>query len=67
MRIFTTFALTAAADGVFKNFKRPAFPYVIGEYFKAKPNAFNYDINSNQDNYDINATNWRRNISPGIP
>ena len=61
---FTTFDSTAAADGVFKNFKKPTFPYVIGEYFKAQPNAFNYDINSNQDNYDINVTSFRRNTAP---
>ena len=60
---FATLESSVAADGVFKNFKKPAFPYLIGESFKSKPNAFNYNINSNQDNYDLNGSDWRRNTT----
>ena len=60
---FTTLDLTPSADGSFKNFKNQLFPYVIGEFFQSKPNTFNYDLNSTQDNYDLNNSNWRRNTS----
>ena len=61
---FATFDTTAASDGVFKGFKKPAFPYLIGDSFNSKPNKFNFDINSNERVYDIRNHNWRRNSYP---
>lgn len=40
------------------------FPYVIGNVYKSKPIEFNFSVNSNQDEIDINKTNWYRNTTP---
>jgi hypothetical protein len=42
----------------------PVFPYVIGNFYKSVPISFNFDKNSNQDNIDLNKTNWVRNVEP---
>jgi hypothetical protein len=51
-------------DGSFSRYKKPIFPYVIGNYYKSKPIDFNFDKNSNQDDIDINSTGWLRNTKP---
>ena len=56
--------LTVDSSGPFLNFKRPAFPYLIGENFKAIPNKFNFDAASNQDLYNLNGTDYLRNTDP---
>ena len=61
---FATFDVSPASDGIFKNFKRPSFPYLVGDCFKSKPNELNYSSRLNQDQYDLNSTNWRRNTYP---
>ena len=61
---FATFDRIPTSDGIFKNFKQPAFPYVIGNTFKSKPNSFNYKTTSNQNDVDLNRTNWVRNTFP---
>jgi len=61
---FATFDLIASSDGLFKNFKKPSFPYLIGKNYKSKPNDFNFKIKSNQDEIDLNKTNWIRNVYP---
>jgi len=63
---FATFDLTPASDGIFKNFKAPAFPYLIGKYYNSKPNQFNFRKKSNQDDIDLNNTNWIRNTYPYV-
>jgi hypothetical protein len=45
----------------FLNYKRPVFPYLIGNSFGGIPNQFNYNYRANQDDYDLNNTNWFRN------
>jgi len=52
------------SSGLFANYKKPVFPYIIGPSYKSKPIDFNFESASNQDNIDINKTGWRRNISP---
>jgi hypothetical protein len=52
------------SSGLFANYKKPIFPYIIGPTYKSKPIDFNFESVSNQDNIDINQTGWRRNISP---
>jgi hypothetical protein len=52
------------SSGLFSNYKKPVFPYVIGPSYKSRPIDFNFESVSNQDNIDINQTGWRRNISP---
>jgi hypothetical protein len=54
-------------SGVFANYKKPTFPYAIGPTYKSKPINFNFESLSNQDNIDINQTNWKRNIGPYNP
>jgi hypothetical protein len=51
-------------SGTFSGYKRPIFPFFIGNNFKSRPNEFNYIKSSNQNNIDLNATNWSRNITP---
>jgi len=49
------------STGPFENYRSPAFPYFIGKSFKSKPNPFNFSIESNQDEYDIETGEWLRN------
>ncbi len=49
---------------LFENYKKPSFPYIIGEFFKSKPIDFNFDPKSNQDLININDNNWKRNTTP---
>ena len=63
---FATFDFTPSADGIFKNYKAPAFPYLIGKYYNSKPNPFNFKSKSNQDDIDLNKTNWIRNTYPYV-
>ncbi len=48
----------------FNNYRIPVFPYLIGNYFKSVPNEFNFSRSSNQDDIDLNETDWVRNTTP---
>ena len=62
---FTTINSTNIENsGPFNRYRIPEFPYLIGNTFKSKPNPFNYSINSNQINYDLNDSEWFRNTTP---
>ena len=61
---FSTFDITPASDGVFKNFKKPKFPYLIGKSYNSKPNNFNFLRSSSQDFFDIEKSNAIRNTYP---
>ena len=52
------------SSGPFTKYKKPVFPYLIGNTFKSKPNEFNFNRFSNQDIIDLNDTNWVRNTYP---
>ena len=52
------------SSGPFARYKKPIFPYLIGNKFKSKPNKFNFDRFSNQNVIDLNKTNWVRNTYP---
>ena len=54
----------ADSSGTFSGYKRPVFPYFIGNTFKSRPNEFNFKKASNQDDIDLNQTKWSRNITP---
>ena len=58
---FATLNQTPDSSGVFNGYKRPSFPYLIGNNFKSLPNDFNYRKTSNQQSIDLNETNWIRN------
>jgi hypothetical protein len=49
--------------GVFKNYKKPVFPYLIGNTFKSSPNQFNY-TRVTQDSFDFVTENLIRNTTP---
>ena len=62
---FSTFNnINVDSSGPFVNYKRPVFPYVIGNSFKSIPNKFNFLESSNQDRIDLNKTKWIRNTTP---
>jgi hypothetical protein len=46
---------------LFKKYRKPVFPYVIGNTFKSKPIDFNFDKNSRQDIFDPEKSNLIRN------
>jgi len=62
---FATFSSSAVTTpgSAFRYYKSPVFPYLIGNTFKSAPNQFNFLSSSNQDDIDLNETNWRRNIT----
>ena len=55
---------TAASSGVFNGYKVPQFPYLIGDNYKTTPNDFNFQWDSNQDDYDLDDSGWYRNTAP---
>ena len=63
---FSTLESTVTSDSSdpFNNFKKPKFPYLLGENFGAQPNAFNFLSKNNQDEIDLNETTWVRNTEP---
>jgi len=48
----------------FNGFKRPVFPYLIGDGYQSTPNSFNFDVYSNQTDYKLDKTTWLRNTQP---
>jgi hypothetical protein len=58
---FATINSSAESSGVFAKYKKPTFPYLIGKNYKSKPNEFNFKKSSNQEEIDLNKTNWSRN------
>ncbi len=52
------------SEGSFKNYRRPQFPYFIGNTFKYKPIEYNFSLTSNQDHIDLNKTDLVRNTIP---
>jgi hypothetical protein len=60
----TIFEGAADTSGTFVRYKKPVFPYLIGNSYKSKPIDFNFDYRSNQDLTNINDTGWVRNTTP---
>ena len=48
---YAYFATVGDNDSIFKNYKLPSFPYVIGDKFKSKPIEFNFVSRLNQDTF----------------
>ena len=62
---FATFdTLSVDSSLPFLGYKRPEFPYLIGNNFKGIPNKFNYKLDSNQDEFNLNTSNLFRNTAP---
>jgi len=60
---FCTIAANVDSQGPFNKYRRPVFPYVIGDQYHSLPEAFNYKSDSNQVAYNITADSWFRNTS----
>ena len=58
---FCTISDNIDASGPFNKFRRPVFPYVIGNEYKSVPNPFNFKSASNQREYDVVGDSWFRN------
>ena len=56
--------ITADTSGPFNQYRRPEFPYLIGDNYYSVPNPFNYKSLSNQDHVSLYKTEWLRNIDP---
>ena len=61
---FCTINSTNDVSGPFRSYRRPVFPYVIGNTYRSVPISFNFLVSSNQDQIDINKTGWSRNTTP---
>lgn len=61
---FTTFEDVVSSTGVFANYKKPKFPYVIGNSFYSKPIEFNFDSKSNQSQVNFGNLGLLRNTTP---
>ena len=60
---FATISDLTDSDGVFKSYKRPVFPYLIGHNYYSIPSDFNTERTSNQDDYDLNSSDYKRNTA----
>jgi len=58
---FATINTINDSVGPFKNFRRPQFPYLIGDSYSSLPNITNFKTISNQNDYDIQSNGWLRN------
>ena len=61
---FATINLNVNSSGTFKGYKKPQFPYLIGDTYYSKPDSFNFEFKNNQDDYDLNKSNYFRNTTP---
>jgi len=52
---------SVSSSGPFKNFRKPVFPYFIGNTYKSKPINENFLPHFNQDKVDLNSKNILRN------
>lgn len=60
---FCTISDTIDNSGPFNKYRRPVFPYVIGNKFRSIPNRYNFVGTSNQTDYDITQDGLFRNTS----
>lgn len=56
-------AESVESSGLFAKYKKPQFPYFIGDCYENVPIDFNFEKSSNQDDF-IFGGNWARNTSP---
>ena len=61
MHTSITLSKSLETQGVFKGFKTPQFPYLIGKSLYSKPSNLNYLKSSNHDDYMVEEYNWIRN------
>ena len=56
--------LQTEQSGVFEKYKKPVFPYIIGDNYHSIPNEFNFAGSSNQDDFNFEESDLRRNTDP---
>ncbi len=57
---FSTINSTPESTGPLNGYKKPVFPYMIGNSFKSKPIEYNFDRLSNTLFVDLNQSGWIR-------
>ena len=61
---FTTVSENIETSGTFVNYRRPTFPYAIGDYYYSNISIVNFSPILNQDDFDLNQTIFLRNTTP---
>jgi len=61
---FCTLNTFSDTNGPFKSYKKPSFPYVIGNYYVSDPIDFNFSPFSNLSDYNLDNSNLLRNTNP---
>jgi len=51
-------------DSTYGNYRRPIFPYLIGDFYKSKSNNFNNLPSSNQETFDLTTGEYIKNTYP---
>ena len=51
-------------SGVFENYKKPTFPYIIGQNYHSVPEEYNFKLSANQNNFESLKNEYRRNTKP---
>ena len=51
------------SSGPFAKYRRPSFPYLIGDGYASNPIEFNFLGTSNQNDFELNDGNWSRVIN----
>jgi hypothetical protein len=57
---FATINSTIESSGPLNGYRKPVFPYVIGDSYKSKPISYNFERLSNTLFYNINDSSWVR-------
>ena len=52
------------SSGPFVGYKRPVFPYLVGDSYNSIPNDFNFAHNSDQYSMGLKDSQWLRNTQP---
>jgi hypothetical protein len=58
---FMTLSSNISDSGVFASDKIPKYPYIIGNTYKSKPIQFNFNLESNQEEFNFNSGSIVRN------
>ena len=53
-----------STSGIFKNYKAPKFPYIIGDNYHSIPDDFNFSLSSSADSFESLQNEYRRNTHP---
>ena len=61
---FATINNVADSSGPFTKYRRPVFPYLVGDNFKRIPHLFNFEADSNQDSISLDDSEWSRITTP---